>query len=416
MITPILLAIVNWPAIALLLEWVDDPRASWILYNSAANAAHLLFWLIGDFINSRFEDNHKYFDIYVLSLGPFVFLSSFLCSGYLFSMYLANETLLVGKAAYTLSFSAIFNLIVLISVILAIVPVTRMLFSSSVVRRCVYAGVMLITIASFWILVQMNLRMKDPADEECMQVKDFWYKMAIKYILLIGISVLVAGMVLRPQRFARSARMSGLILLALFFMVGSYLFLDGIALLKNGSFAKCNTHLVTAALQFTVEGWLAAPGMIGAIGLVFHMLMTLVGQLCYLIMRLVCPGFLQSTYMALFNQQQDDVISNDIEMPLIRLESRNFDPQNHSASFRETGVCVICLEPFTENERVVYWQGCNHVFHKACIEKWTAGHHNTCPTCKRPAQEEQQPLPQEHEILSRSSQRQPYVSVDVGNI
>lgn len=46
----------------------------------------------------------------------------------------------------------------------------------------------------------------------------------------------------------------------------------------------------------------------------------------------------------------------------------------------EENLCSICMDSFRENQEIGKL-GCNHFFHKECIEKWFE-RKNTCPTCR----------------------------------
>ena len=53
--------------------------------------------------------------------------------------------------------------------------------------------------------------------------------------------------------------------------------------------------------------------------------------------------------------------------------------------FSELEQCVICQEPYQENESVSYskHQNCNHVFHTGCIWNWLQEEcRNDCPVCR----------------------------------
>ena len=40
--------------------------------------------------------------------------------------------------------------------------------------------------------------------------------------------------------------------------------------------------------------------------------------------------------------------------------------------------CVICLETYTEDQRVIVLDKCKHMFHKKCFKKWYSLK-KTCP-------------------------------------
>lgn len=65
----------------------------------------------------------------------------------------------------------------------------------------------------------------------------------------------------------------------------------------------------------------------------------------------------------------------------VQLPSETFDP----ARFPNASQCCICLEDFSTTS-VVSKLRCDHVFHKACVERWLSQGSNTkCPLCKQEA-------------------------------
>ncbi|KAE8813078.1 RING-H2 zinc finger protein RHA1a [Hordeum vulgare] len=46
--------------------------------------------------------------------------------------------------------------------------------------------------------------------------------------------------------------------------------------------------------------------------------------------------------------------------------------------------CVVCLGDFDAAARVRRPRGCRHVFHRACLDRWAAQGHSTCPLCRAP--------------------------------
>lgn len=51
-----------------------------------------------------------------------------------------------------------------------------------------------------------------------------------------------------------------------------------------------------------------------------------------------------------------------------------------SAPPRPANTCVICHEAL--NSQVVSRLGCDHEFHKECVDQWFATQNHTCPTCR----------------------------------
>ncbi|KAH7404821.1 hypothetical protein KP509_15G044900 [Ceratopteris richardii] len=50
--------------------------------------------------------------------------------------------------------------------------------------------------------------------------------------------------------------------------------------------------------------------------------------------------------------------------------------------WRRRSDCVVCLNDFQEDERVLMLPKCEHCFHQECIEMWLFSH-TTCPLCRR---------------------------------
>ncbi|XP_037423761.1 RING-H2 finger protein ATL39-like [Triticum dicoccoides] len=44
--------------------------------------------------------------------------------------------------------------------------------------------------------------------------------------------------------------------------------------------------------------------------------------------------------------------------------------------------CAVCLGDFHSAACVRRPQGCQHVFHRACLDRWAAHGHSTCPLCR----------------------------------
>ena len=44
--------------------------------------------------------------------------------------------------------------------------------------------------------------------------------------------------------------------------------------------------------------------------------------------------------------------------------------------------CAVCLGDFHGAARVRRPRGCRHVFHRACLDRWAAHGHRTCPLCR----------------------------------
>ncbi|RCV19819.1 hypothetical protein SETIT_4G006300v2 [Setaria italica] len=46
--------------------------------------------------------------------------------------------------------------------------------------------------------------------------------------------------------------------------------------------------------------------------------------------------------------------------------------------------CCVCLGDFHGAAEVRRARGCRHVFHRACLDRWAAHGHRTCPLCRTP--------------------------------
>ena len=46
--------------------------------------------------------------------------------------------------------------------------------------------------------------------------------------------------------------------------------------------------------------------------------------------------------------------------------------------------CCVCLGDFHAAAEVRRARGCRHVFHRACLDRWAAHGHRTCPLCRTP--------------------------------
>lgn len=56
-------------------------------------------------------------------------------------------------------------------------------------------------------------------------------------------------------------------------------------------------------------------------------------------------------------------------------------PLCHNESTYEQESCVICLDNFTQKDKIRKLP-CKHVFHKKCIDRWAFSNKMTCPICK----------------------------------
>ncbi|KAF7105791.1 hypothetical protein CFC21_106566 [Triticum aestivum] len=46
--------------------------------------------------------------------------------------------------------------------------------------------------------------------------------------------------------------------------------------------------------------------------------------------------------------------------------------------------CAVCLGDFHGAAHVRRPRGCWHIFHRACLDRWAAYGHRTCPLCRAP--------------------------------
>lgn len=67
----------------------------------------------------------------------------------------------------------------------------------------------------------------------------------------------------------------------------------------------------------------------------------------------------------------------------------NDDDESSESTTNSDDVCVICLDPFKEGDRLRVLP-CDHSFHVGCIDRWLSGSHSYnecftagCPTCKK---------------------------------
>ena len=122
--------------------------------------------------------------------------------------------------------------------------------------------------------------------------------------------------------------------------------------------------------------------------LIFSVFLTM--AVCHFLLRYQFVTFNQlwwNPYLMLIGFPTEQ-IEQDWEDPvqaenrLALLHSGEFDASRHSNSFEEKAVCPICWENFITNKRVIYFPGCDHLFHSHCIKEWVQAH-NSCPTCRR---------------------------------
>ncbi|RLN11857.1 E3 ubiquitin-protein ligase RHA1B-like [Panicum miliaceum] len=59
-----------------------------------------------------------------------------------------------------------------------------------------------------------------------------------------------------------------------------------------------------------------------------------------------------------------------------------FDSLSTSAALPDG--CCVCLGDFHGAAEVRRARGCRHVLHRACLDRWAAHGHRTCPLCRTP--------------------------------
>lgn len=69
---------------------------------------------------------------------------------------------------------------------------------------------------------------------------------------------------------------------------------------------------------------------------------------------------------------------------LVKLETSEFQPADHSRQSAEEPsevICSICFVAFENSVLVTTLPQCNHYFHQDCIQEWFKSH-GTCPICR----------------------------------
>jgi len=67
--------------------------------------------------------------------------------------------------------------------------------------------------------------------------------------------------------------------------------------------------------------------------------------------------------------------------PMQMMQQTSFSPLSSSVSTSTVKECVICLNNFEENEKVVTLP-CLHIFHSNCVKDWLRKGSPECPICK----------------------------------
>mgnify|MGYP000877261551 CR=1 FL=1 len=152
--------------------------------------------------------------------------------------------------------------------------------------------------------------------------------------------------------------------------------LHGSDLFKDGTFAKCNTNSTVIVLNMMVYGWVITPGVFINFGIIFVAIAWgLSSLLTYLF-----PAYIQALDRANRDfeaQSQQSVVS----MEMYEIRPEKFNPDKFRTAFVEKEVCAVCLDNFVNEQSVVQWRGCRHLFHERCIQRWIQ-QKRTCPLCK----------------------------------
>ncbi|GAB4828951.1 hypothetical protein Ancab_018611 [Ancistrocladus abbreviatus] len=75
------------------------------------------------------------------------------------------------------------------------------------------------------------------------------------------------------------------------------------------------------------------------------------------------------------NYYQNSQGMNDSQLPVVQYEK---DPASHGPE--ECGVCLYEIEVGEEIREL----GCDHLFHKVCLDRWRMTGHTICPLCRGP--------------------------------
>ena len=373
----ILFALVGWPALTIFIHGIDGAIPVWILANSVINCLHLIFWFGGEIITNSSDEPNEKVDAYITFGGTGLFLTSFCSSAYLMELYLINEILIFPmEAAYLIIFAAVMNYSLLILIVTCLISLVNIRYDSDYFKRKIYLRICAAVSLLLFSVLLLNL-LTHQSSSECNLVKDFWLRMDIKYPILMGliIAFIFEGDELTLQKqIMWGIAITGVVVLLI--TNAYWLFYYGFDLVSERSFGTCGEFMGATAVQLLIEGWFGVLGITIGISVVFLIGTGIVFGICYGVYWILCPGMLSEV----FEESEDEV---QIELPLIRLEISDFNPRDHTSSFKKEGLCVICLEHFEQGQKVVYWSECRHVFHHKCIEYWTSKNNNTCPICKR---------------------------------
>ena len=376
-LTIILFALVGWPVLTILNHGIDGAIPVWIFVNSVINCLHLIFWFGGGLIDQPEDEPSQKIDAYITFGGTGLFLTSFCSSAHLMELYLINEVIIFPmEAAYTIVFAAVMNYSLLLMIVICLISLVETRYDSSDFKRKIYLRIWATVSLLLFSVLLLNF-FTNQSSSECNLVKNFWLKMDIKYPVLmgfIGALIFERGELTLKRKIMWSVAVTGVSILLVTNAV--WLLYYGYNLVAERSFVTCEKFMGATAVQLLMEGWFWVLSITIVISVVFLLATGIVFVICYGFYWIFCPGLLPEV----FGESEDEV---QIELPLIRLEISDFNPRDHTSSFKKEGLCVICLEHFEQGQKVVYWSECRHVFHHKCIEYWTSKNNNTCPICKR---------------------------------
>jgi hypothetical protein len=67
---------------------------------------------------------------------------------------------------------------------------------------------------------------------------------------------------------------------------------------------------------------------------------------------------------------------------IIQKYIRRFTYKNKFEKLQAYTTCAICLENIYFNNKCLFLENCQHIFHKNCINTWIRMSANTCPICR----------------------------------
>ena len=182
------------------------------------------------------------------------------------------------------------------------------------------------------------------------------------------------------NRFGINLKLVTSLFLKLFIPFNLFGYIDGILIFSEirQKTPDCVSNPYYLCLELTLYEWVIfSPllAMVGcAVGLRYHLL--------------TIDQVRINPFLTLVELSEEEALVEDTD--LIRfnenyaacLRVTSIDSTKHRTSFFEKAVCPICWEPYTREGKVVYFPGCEHVFHEECIKTWVRAH-TTCPTCRR---------------------------------